>query len=97
MSHLQVYLGGPLTGAAYHSHGPALNLLVAGLKRWRLQSTPIASYSNMHPIDYLENPVGECEFTQSPGELLLVPKYFSHEVLNLAESVGFALEIQDYI
>jgi hypothetical protein len=38
-----------------------------------------------------------CSFTQLPGEVLFLPRHWTHQVLNLAESVGFAVEISDYL
>lgn len=34
--------------------------------------------------------------TQHPGELLYVPRYWGHATLNLAESIGFAVEFAGY-
>ena len=37
-----------------------------------------------------------CRMVQQAGEVLFVPRHWTHEVLNLGESVGFAVEIDDY-
>eukprot|EP01034_Spumella_vulgaris_P021913 gene21913-27990_t len=37
-----------------------------------------------------------CEIHQKEGEVVFVPRHYSHQVLNLAETVGFAVEIEDY-
>lgn len=40
---------------------------------------------------------GPCVFVQDPGQVVYVPRHWSHQVLNLEESIGFAVEILDYI
>ena len=39
--------------------------------------------------------VGPCEVVQGAGEVLYVPGRWSHSTLNLAESVGFAVEVAE--
>lgn len=39
---------------------------------------------------------GVCHLDQLEGEILLLPRHWPHQVLNLADSVGFAVEILDY-
>lgn len=34
-----------------------------------------------------------CQYTQVSGDILFVPSLYTHQVLNLAESIGFATEI----
>merc|ERR1711968_403496 len=36
---------------------------------------------------------GPCEIEQNAGEVLFIPSRWSHTTLNLAESVGFAVEL----
>ena len=39
-----------------------------------------------------------CVLTQREGELLYVPRHFSHQVLNVGrETTGFAVEIDNYV
>ena len=37
-----------------------------------------------------------CRFEQQAGEIVFIPRHWSHQVINLAETIGFAIEIQDY-
>jgi hypothetical protein len=38
-----------------------------------------------------------CTLVQNANEVLFVPRHWTHQVLNLAESIGFAVEIDDYV
>lgn len=109
-SMIQFYLGPILSGAPFHSHGSALNALVYGRKRWSLLPPSKDVYMRLHPAlfelhvyegklndskldEYLTN---SCHIDQYEGEILFIPRHWSHQVLNLAASVGFAVEIRDY-
>lgn len=146
---LQVYMGPAFSGAPYHSHGPAFNLLlhtesvdpansiatevdvtgssagagsggsaasssVQGGKLWFLLPPANDAYSSVHPLlAHLTAPTqttkedakgrktaddveGACMLRQPLHSLLFVPRHVSHRVLNLQESAGFALEVEDY-
>ncbi|KAJ1438293.1 hypothetical protein B484DRAFT_215197 [Ochromonadaceae sp. CCMP2298] len=115
----QFYLGPPLSGAPFHHHGPAFNLLQFGRKEWTLLPPGRDIYSSVHPLEWIRDggaaaeyfPYKDstteagaagaddipCSFTQHPGEVLFLPRHWTHQVLNLAESVGFAVEISDYL
>lgn len=49
----QFYLGPPLSGAPFHSHGPAFNGLVHGQKLWFLLPPGNDIYTAMHPLRWL--------------------------------------------
>jgi hypothetical protein len=136
----QFYLGPPLSGAPFHHHGPAFNLIVHGRKEWTLlppgnvfkhsPSAPKAAltilvlilhagrdiYASAHPIEWLaagatgapHYPYKDtttvagaanqpCKLVQNENEVVFVPRHWTHQVLNLAESIGFAVEIDDYV
>jgi len=92
----QFYLGSTLTGAPVHHHGPAVNLLLNGKKLWLLSPPSHDSYALLHPLEYLEKKKKEtneiCSYTQLEGEVMFVPRHYSHLVLNLKLSVGIAVE-----
>lgn len=110
---VQFYMGSILSGAPFHSHGPAINALIYGKKEWTLLSPGRDIYSRISPLqwesDYYNGMLFEmnnsylsftlssgCRVIQNAGELFYVPKHWTHQVINLAESVGFAIEIQSY-
>ena len=103
----QFYLGSALTGAPFHSHQWALNGLVHGRKAWLLLPPGRDVYSTLHPLAFSssggirredwpykgdDESQGPCVLEQRAGEVLFVPRHWSHSVLNLAEVVGWAIE-----
>lgn len=99
------YLGPPGTGAPMHNHRNAFNALVYGRKRWVVMPQRFTMWSLRHintwlDKDYrrLKDKYGEhavLDCIQEPGDIMYVPKFWAHGVLNLAESVGYAMEF-DY-
>jgi hypothetical protein len=95
----QLYIGGPGSGAPFHYHFDAFNVLVWGEKRWFFKSPNSgAEYSTVPALDYVrffrkkstnEHPI-EC--TQRAGDVIIIPSGWSHAVLNTKTSIGFAVE-----
>ena len=76
-------------------HVDAWNLLVHGQKRWFLAPPFQGVYSATPILDWLSSyqPKAQIlECTQYAGDILYVPKYWSHAVVNTQECVGFARE-----
>lgn len=93
--HTQFYQGRAGTGAPMHLHIDAWNCLVYGEKRWFLMPPFQGVYSAMpirQWIDELYPSMQVLECTQRAGDILYVPKYWSHAVLNTRESIGIARE-----
>jgi hypothetical protein len=98
----QFFLGPAGSGAPFHYHCSAVNTLVYGRKRWWLYPPAATFYSKRHPAqhhatasEYSGGPVGgqpPLQCTQEAGDTLFVPPFWVHSTLNLAASVGFALE-----
>ena len=97
------------TGAPFHFHASALNLLVKGSKRWTLVPPPFASYSKvppggagaagivgesgMLPARLRASGVPFASCTQHPGDAILIPSGWAHQVTNLeTPTIGGALE-----
>jgi Cupin-like domain len=94
---VQFYVGARHSGAPVHFHRHAWNGLVFGRKRWMLFPPRASFYSKKHVHrwvrDHLpahQQQVLECE--QRSGDIVYVPDYWAHGVLNLDASVGFASE-----
>ena len=92
----------PLPGAAKVSYPPIThpvqtwNALVAGRKLWMLYPPDAAFYSELHPLEWLRrgssrgalNPPLKCE--QRAGDVLFVPRLWTHGTINFGETVGVA-------
>lgn len=96
----QFYLGAIGTGAPLHSHVHAYNILVHGRKKWFIAPPRHGLYSR-EPIrnwvassypSMLKSGASIYECIQEPGDVLYVPELWAHGVVNLAESVGVAME-----
>ncbi|XP_065843159.1 jmjC domain-containing protein 8-like isoform X2 [Oscarella lobularis] len=95
----QFILGAPGSGAPFHFHCPAVNVVIYGRKRWFLYPPGLSHYSKIHPQHWLANTYpnakeGLIECTQHPGDLLFVPSRWSHSVLNVDEVTGIAVEFE---
>lgn len=94
----QFFLGPPHSGAPFHHHGPAFNVVVSGRKRWTLLPPSRDLYSNVHPLAWMHlggvdsalypyrTAIGAaggrpCDFVQEAGEVLFVPRHWTHQVL----------------
>lgn len=90
----QFFLGPPYSGAPFHHHGPAFNVVVSGRKRWTLLPPSRDLYSNVHPLAWIQlggvdsalypyrTAIGgrPCDFVQEAGEVLFVPRHWTHQV-----------------
>jgi len=94
---MQFSLGPADSGAPWHFHLDAVNVLVLGRKRWRLLEPPRAVLSCVPPsvVAQEQQVEGALAFVQEAGDLVYVPDSWAHTVENLALSVGFATEFRD--
>ncbi|XP_062506868.1 uncharacterized protein LOC134183374 isoform X2 [Corticium candelabrum] len=93
----QFILGPRGSGAPFHYHCPAVNVVCYGRKYWFLYPPGQAIYSKVHPFEWLQNYKQKAQYSllhcvQHPGDLLFVPAGWTHSVLNLDEVVGMAVE-----
>lgn len=93
----QFYQGAAGTGAPMHLHTDAWNCLVYGEKRWFLMPPFQGIYSSQPILEWVKGDMSlltstMLECTQRAGDILYVPKYWSHAVLNIQECIGFAKE-----
>ena len=103
----QFYLGGPNTGAPFHYHHDAVNILAFGAKRWFLQPPSSAVYSVEPPLIWFNRQImenlstndpsdtsGIFECIQQEGDVLFVPESWGHATLNIEASIGVAFEFR---
>lgn len=96
---LQFFLGPRFSGAPSHFHRSAVNLQWFGRKRWTLSPPPQAKYAKSAVLDEHSTAAdftqGDAPLTciQEAGDALFVPDFWSHETINLEESIGFAAEL----
>lgn len=89
----QFYHGPAESGAPVHFHGDAWNLLVHGRKRWLIYSPMDGFYSTQPSSELLKSTYPKAmEFTQEAGDLIYIPRYWAHGVVNLQECIGVATE-----
>ena len=103
----QTAVGPPLSGAAPHFHPPAWNALVFGRKVWILLPPRIARFLAHHSaigwfrsltknrlIEMLGGPNDPKPLlaVQEAGDLVYIPPFWGHAVLNTADSFAFAME-----
>jgi hypothetical protein len=67
----QLYVGGPLSGAPFHSHSFAFNVLISGRKSWLILPPGRDLYSNLHPIKFAKLGMKNCCFSH----FLPLPRY----------------------
>eukprot|EP00049_Salpingoeca_infusionum_P015303 m.295425 g.295425 ORF g.295425 m.295425 type:complete len:663 (-) comp15854_c1_seq2:2505-4493(-) len=92
----QLFVGPECSGSPMHFHGDALNFLATGSKLWFLRSPVHPTYSKQHPLHSLfplSRTNQDIVCTQLPGDLIFVPRDWSHATLNLELTAGFAVEI----
>ena len=93
------YIGPELSGAYFHSHTNAVNILAKGRKLWHL-FPPGVSHGPVlgNLVDWMGNVLPLLKqkpltLIQRSGELLFVPTAWSHATLNLETALGVAIEI----
>lgn len=99
---VQLAIGGAGTGAPAHYHKAAVNSLIYGQKRWWLWPPAHAQYSAMPVGEWVaaggpEAATGEgrppLSCVQRAGDVLYLPDFWGHAVLNQKPSVAVATEI----
>ena len=97
----QFILGPTGSGAPPHFHRHAFNALVYGIKHWYLWPPGEAYFTFSHvqrwQREYLAGRLTSpraIECIQRPGDVVYVPENWGHAVINLADSVAVAYELQ---
>lgn len=90
-----VHLGPPGSGTPFHSHTHAASALIHGRKEWYLTPPTELLTSRVHPrewsqqvLPFLNETAAPLHCVQRPGDVLYIPDYWSHSVLNLEDTVA---------
>ena len=103
-----LFVGPGGSGAGFHDHSNAFNLLIYGSKRWLLLP-PSGTYMSeatkgvTSPAEWLRRhekapeglPIQPLTCVQPAGTALFVPSGWKHAVLNAVASVAVAVEVGD--
>ena len=88
---MQLFWGGDGSGATFHWHLSAFNILYAGLKEWRLAPPLFRGYTGMPASKVQLDASFSLKCTQKPGDLLWFPDYWGHMTINHRFSIGAAI------
>ena len=86
------------SGAPAHFHIDAVNLAVAGRKRWFFWLPTTRFWSSMPVLDWFRTKYKKdtkprpLECVQEPGDIIYVPDLYAHGVLNAEETIAVATE-----
>jgi oxalate decarboxylase/phosphoglucose isomerase-like protein (cupin superfamily) len=94
----QFILGPEASGSPVHFHVDAVNMAIAGRKRWVLFPPGQRFWSNKPAItwfeeEYMALATKPIEFVQEAGDVIFIPAQWGHVVLNLEDSLAIAFEI----
>jgi hypothetical protein len=93
------YIGSEMSGAYFHTHTNAVNVLFKGRKLWYLMPPKLHYGPTIFSLNEWIKQVKPTlkykplEIIQKQGEMLFVPTFWSHATLNLEETMGVAIEI----
>jgi hypothetical protein len=88
----QVFFGGDGSGATYHWHEAAFNILYVGTKEWKVAPPLYRGWSGM-TAEKASNALDEnisLSCIQRAGDLLYIPTYWGHNTFNHGFTIGAA-------
>lgn len=103
----QFMMGPVFSGAPFHYHCDAVNVIVHGTKLWWLRPPSDAIYSKLHPLLHWQKEINNSanmtaassttyQCLQRAGETIYVPRMWSHSVLNLEDTIALAIEFDTH-
>jgi len=94
----QVFFGGDGSGATYHWHEAAFNILYVGTKEWTIGPPLYRGTTGMSAQKVSEKLDNRITYTcvQQPGDLFYIPDFWGHSTLNHGFTIGAAAIVQDF-
>jgi len=88
----QIFFGGDGSGATYHWHAAAFNILYVGIKEWRIAPPIYRGWTGMGALQAAkqldEHYTLQC--VQQPGDQVFLPNYWGHMTINHGFTAGAA-------
>ena len=93
----QVFFGGDASGATFHWHRAAFNVLYVGIKEWKITPPKYRGFTGMPAREATKqiNDSMSIQCTQHPGDFVYVPNYWGHLTVNHGFSIGAAAILPD--
>jgi len=94
----QVFFGGDSSGATYHYHEAAFNILYVGTKEWTIGPPLFRGTSGMSAQKVSKMLDNKVTYTcvQQPGDMFYIPDFWGHSTLNHGFTIGAAAIVQDF-
>ena len=88
----QVFFGGDGSGATYHWHEAAFNILYVGIKEWKIAPPMYRGVTGMTAQKVSATLDDKISLTcvQQPGDLFYIPDYWGHSTINHGFTIGAA-------
>jgi hypothetical protein len=101
VSNVQFYLGRRGSGAPFHIHSDAANIMLSGSKQWWILPPKNATFSRMHIRQWVDGVLPALEKEDVPlgcvqwaGDMMYVPFDWGHAAMNLQDgSFGYTTEL----
>lgn len=94
----QVFFGGDGSGATFHWHEAAFNILYVGVKEWKIAPPLYRGTTGMtaQHVSAALDPKISLTCVQQPGDMFYIPNHWGHSTLNHGFTIGAAAIVQDY-
>eukprot|EP00535_Pseudo-nitzschia_heimii_P007448 CAMPEP_0197184054 /NCGR_PEP_ID=MMETSP1423-20130617/9110_1 /TAXON_ID=476441 /ORGANISM="Pseudo-nitzschia heimii, Strain UNC1101" /LENGTH=959 /DNA_ID=CAMNT_0042634773 /DNA_START=105 /DNA_END=2984 /DNA_ORIENTATION=- len=94
----QVFFGGDGSGATYHWHEAAFNILYVGIKEWKIAPPMYRGTTGMSAQKVKTTLDEKISLTciQQPGDVFFIPNYWGHSTINHGFTIGAAAILEDW-
>lgn len=94
----QVFFGGDGSGATYHWHEAAFNILYVGVKEWKIAPPMYRGTTGMTAQKVAASLDEKISLTcvQQPGDLFYIPNFWGHSTINHGFTIGAAGILKDW-
>jgi hypothetical protein len=94
----QVFFGGDGSGATYHWHEAAFNILYVGTKEWKIAPPMYRGTTGMtaQQVSAMLDDKISLTCLQQAGDLFYIPNYWGHSTINHGFTIGAAGIVMDY-
>uniref|UniRef100_A0A7S4RXA4 JmjC domain-containing protein n=1 Tax=Ditylum brightwellii TaxID=49249 RepID=A0A7S4RXA4_9STRA len=88
----QVFFGGDGSGATFHWHPAAFNILYVGVKEWKIAPPLYRGHTGMtaQQVAAVLDPKISLTCIQRPGDMFYIPNFWGHSTFNHGFTIGAA-------